>query len=541
LGVILHWHLEQETKLLLDVALNLGTIYGPDQLTETVEILLGKTRADLTTSWEELVKKGMISQFVFQWALKEPDETKKIISEFLAETGVTADKITDLLETKIREKPNKLNLLIKALGQINELERDKYITFSDGGWNSELGNLCDELVRDRIFFRYSSSSRKHSYRTFYVRTWPFDCEDIIKKIVFKHLNVEGLTDKEWQVLTLFLLARDLELDYPSVQRNTTLTDAELRETITKLKERGLIEEQYEKVNLMQRLKEPLFQYFGLTFYPKWKSTMISAMKQRIGESVSVLWLLLTGKCIYDSPKGEIRSEPVPCKSITRSDITEFEPRLSDLRKLGIILDFGNTIVVRADIIRELENWLRGSIKESLVFIAAGDYYLARRVLQDIFSKCSDYIKIQDPYIGEETFDIIEYIPRDLKIQLLTGLTLGEGEEPMRIRGRIERLRSERRGKFNVLFIGHRQSREAPFHDRFILTKNKGWQVGTSIKQVGGGKDTTISILSRNEKDEYIEPAFDRWWNLKENELEQKNLVKLDFEKWKEFLTADASG
>jgi hypothetical protein len=63
--------------------------------------------------------------------------------------------------------------------------------------------------------------------------------------------------------------------------------------------------------------------------------------------------------------------------------------------------------------------------------------------------------------------------------------------------------------------------------------DSGWQVGTSLKDVGKGKETTISEISKINKDEIVEPAFDRWWNAKKSELQSKNKEKIDYQEWKE--------
>ena len=119
----------------------------------------------------------------------------------------------------------------------------------------------------------------------------------------------------------------------------------------------------------------------------------------------------------------------------------------------------------------------------------------------------------------------------LKIKLLTGTRIGGGEEPDRIYQYIKRLKAEREAKVQVFFIGD-PSGTPPFHDRFIISKNRCWQIGTSLKQIGKGKDTTVSEISKLEKDEMIEPAFDRWWSAKKKDLEEKNLIKEDHKDWK---------
>jgi hypothetical protein len=321
-----------------------------------------------------------------------------------------------------------------------------------------------------------------------------------------------------------------------IKNNVNLTDPELRDLITNLKERGLVTEEYGKLVLPQGLKEPLTQYFKENFYQKLKSRIISQLKQRIGRSLTVLWIFSTAKVIHDLPFGEKRVEPFLLKTIDKTHLKDFEKQLPYIKDIGMLYDLGSDVVILGDVLRDVENWLKSSIKQSLIFIPARDYYLARSVFQDIFSRCQEYVKIQDPYLGEETFDLLEYIPEEMRVQFLTGVKLGEGEDPGRICQLIERLQAQRRGRFQILFIGDKITGDAPFHDRFIISKTNAWQIGTSLKQVGKGKDTTVVEISKNEKEETIEPAFDRWWNMKISELEQKSKVRMDFKEWKEYMT-----
>jgi len=529
--------LSLEAKILLDTMLNISDVYSPDYLLENVEILTEKSRNEALEVWNKMMQEGIVFQKDYRWLISQDcvEKIKEAIQEYLSENGIVADKVTSTIEEEIRRSPEKISIFVKLLERVYKSDNKKHIIFADGEWYSELGNLCEELVKKRMAFRSSSSSRKHSYRSFYLRTWPFDIEEIIGNIVLKHLNVEGLTDEEWGIISLLLLSRDLSLEYQVIKNNVNLTDPELRELVTNLKERGLVTEEHGKVVLLQGLKEPLTQYFKATSYQKFKSKIISQLKQRIGRSLSVLWIFTTAKVIYDLPYGEIKVEPILLKTISKTHLKEFESQLVNIKDIGILYDLGSDVVLLGDILRDVENWLKSSIKQSLIFIPARDYYLARSVFQDIFSKCQEYVKIQDPYLGEETFDLLEYIPEELRIQLLTGVKLGEGEEPARVCQRIERLQVQRKGRFQILFIGDKITGNAPFHDRFVISKTQGWQVGTSLKQVGKGKDTAVLEISKDQKEEIIEPAFDRWWNVKISELEQKNIVKINFKEWKDYL------
>ena len=50
-------------------------------------------------------------------------------------------------------------------------------------------------------------------------------------------------------------------------------------------------------------------------------------------------------------------------------------------------------------------------------------FLASNILREIFSKCEEYVKIQDPYIDEETFHVMQYVPPENRIELLTGIKI----------------------------------------------------------------------------------------------------------------------
>ena len=384
---------------------------------------------------------------------------------------------------------------------------------------------------NNIMFRVSSSSKKHDYRHFYLRVEPFDSTKIFREVVLKYLNVEGLTSEEWKVLQLLFFSTHLSLEYEIFKVNTDFTEFELREIVTNLKERGLIEEKYLRISLPQGLIEPLEQYFIANVYPKIRYDVSIQLKTKISRALSNLSIFMIVKRIYELPSGETKSGLLRYKFISKTEIEEYESFFSDMRDLNLILDFKDQILILGDIVKDIENWLKSSIKESLIFIPARDLFMARGVLQDIFSKCEEYVKIQDPYLGEETFDIFEYIPQNIMIKLLTGIETGRNEEPDRIYQRIERLKAERKPNFQVFFIGD-SAGSPPFHDRFIVSKNRCWQIGTSLKQIGKGKDSTVSEISKLEKDEMIEPAFDRWWNAKKNELANRKIIKMDHNEWK---------
>jgi hypothetical protein len=526
--------LTPDAKMLLDAALNLEPFNSPENVTETVEILTGKERGVLNEVWNKLVNSKVVIQKDYLWSIDQArkEEIEKIIEEDLEHAEITSYRVTSLIEEKIKTNPEKLSVYVKLLDEIYIQGSTRRVVFIDYEWKSDIVDLCEELLKERIAFRYSYNAKNLSFRYFYLRKKPFDVAKIINETVGKYLNVQGLGDEEWQVIFLLLLSHDLSHKYQTIKNNVIFSDAELREYITNLKERGFVKEEYEIITLLQDKRAPLTQYFKSNIYPKMQSKVVKRFKEKIGSSISVLWFYLSAMRIYYM-QGEERDKPISSKIIDRTQIKEFEQYLNDIKKLGVLYDFGDKILLLKDIVRYIEDWLKGSLKESLIIIPEGAYYLADSVLKDIFSKCQEYVKIQDPYLGEGTFNLLRHVDKELKLQVLTSIKSVDKEDLREILQRIDQFKAERGGNFQIFFIGDRNTGDAPFHDRYILSKDSGWQVGTSLKSVGKSKETTISVISSNDKDQLVEPAFDRWWNAKKSELESKNKEKIDYHEWKD--------
>ena len=526
--------------LIFDCMFNIKRSYDPWSILETLSVVLQKSKEDLEGRWNKLVEAGYIKKRDYYWVIDASLEPKirEVAEKFLRRKGITLESCMAEID-KEAEDQAKLVLLIKLAGQITEWEGEKYIAFIDYGWEGDLGRFCEELVKKRVMFRQSTSSRKHAYRRYYLRIWPFDAKDIIISIVNKRMNVEGLSKEEWDLLSLLLLSPNLKLKYETIRNNLhELTESELREIITRLRRRGMIDERYQEISLPEGLKEPFFQYFTTNIYPKVKQDIVNELKRRISRSIANLWIFAGIKRLAELPIGEERAQPVSIKLIKKDQIEDHQ-LLSDAKRLKLAIELDNEVLIYVDILREIENWLKSSIKEALIYVPAGDIFLASNILKDIFSKCEEYVKIQDPYIDEETFHILQYIPSEIKIKLLTGIKMGWKKEELdrvqRVCRWIERFKAERRGKFDVRFIGRDDTGEPPFHDRFIISKNRCWQVGTSLKQIGRGKDTVINELSKREKEEIIEPIFERWWNASLKELKSEGLTRLGFQEWREIL------
>lgn len=521
--------LGEPSAVILDCAMHMP-LYTFEDLKETLLLLRHQDTSTFEKEWERLTSLSVLVQKDGRWVVNDSFAgVKDAIQAYHVSQNISFDTLRDSLSKLLADKPDNTVMVIRAMGRVY----DKSIVFSDYDWDSNVIAFCDGLVRERILFRRSTSSRKHSYRNYYLRSSPFDCHKLLTDLILQQLNVSGLKENDWLLLAMLMLSQFQQVDYQHIGKNLQLTEVESREMINELKNRGLLEERVPTVSLQKALQGTLGQYFAVQVYPYIRTRRLESMKLRITKSISNLWLFTNVKRILELPVGLARNEPIPAKLVRKSEIKQFEDQFPDMCQIGLIFDLGDDVVILSDLVRDGENWLRGSIHKSLVLIPAHDPFMAKRILQDMFSKCEDYVKVQDPYLGEETFHVLEYLPKHLEVRLLTGLTLGIGEDTERLRQLIQRWKGER--KFRVAFIGDPTSGEAPFHDRFILSKNRCWSVGTSLKQLGVGKDSTIDEISKSDKDEIIEPAFGRWWTAKEKELAERGLIRLDFAGWLEFV------
>lgn len=520
-------------KMILDFLLNVPDTYAHEGIVETVELSAPELREIVWSEWDNLIDRGVVAKSDYN-IIVNPSvvaDVKLALEQHLSEKGINQESVANYLENQIKQNQGRLAIFANLMGKTYTSDNVERILFSDYDWSSELMSICDEFTKQGIAFKVSSSSRKHYYRSYYLRSWPFDSGQILRDTILRHLNVAGLGDEEWNILFLLLLGRDLQLRYEVLARNMNLTDPQLRELVTKLKDRGLLSESTGYIALLKGFGGPLSEYFKANIYPAFKGKVVEHLKQVIARSLSNLWLFTGTKRINELAIGDKRSTPVLSKLVEKSSIREFEPQFQDMTRFGLIFDLDDKILIIADIVKDIENWLRSSIYESIIFIPANDFYLARRVLQDLFSKCEEYVKIQDAYLGEETFNLLAYIPEEVKVQLLGGIKLGTGEDPNKVCQKIERFKSERKDNFEVCFVA-KPSGATPFHDRFIISKNRCWTTGTSLKQIGGEKDTALAEFSKDKGGEQIELAFDSLWFTDPDDLRKRGYIKLDLEGWK---------
>lgn len=146
-----------------------------------------------------------------------------------------------------------------------------------------------------------------------------------------------------------------------------------------------------------------------------------------------------------------------------------------------------------------------SVKEMIIL--PGESFSGSLRLKEMLQSVRGYAKIIDPYIDDTTLEILFEIPEDVLIRLLTEHTGGEGKEK-RFRRACQKFIIER-PRYQT-----RKCEPGLIHDRFILTKTRGWTVGSSLKDIGK-KMSMIKEISIESKIEAERKFEELWRNAKD--------------------------
>lgn len=437
---------------------------------------------------------------------------------------VQKEKLLQMAEGNDRE-------VLKLLELKTSYEGSKtYLVISDYYFDQLARNFCEKLLDINMVFKATYSSRKHYYESYYLRKIPVNVESELQNYVLSRVNIEDLRlDVEWCILLLPMFIEppitiaDVEIIFPS------LTHGEVLELLKRLEEKKALTISGDKISIPKAVRDIIKTNFLLKNYAAFESLMIEQLRKREAESVSNLYLLGAVKRMLISCDVKIDG---PFAIIQRSSATNIS--LIDLKeasKLGIVFLTENQIIVAKKVLDELESILKSKIFEKVIRIPANDIYTAIITWKKIFGEeCKNYIKIQDEYVNEETLRILQsYSPPQTDITILTSIEGARKLDIEEMKRIINELKSSGR-KLELYFIGDNAGK-APFHFRYIISKDVCYSISTSIKQVGKLKDADLLPITKEEKEGLIEPAFDYWVGLPINKLKEKGISRMKIEEW----------
>ena len=129
-------------------------------------------------------------------------------------------------------------------------------------------------------------------------------------------------------------------------------------------------------------------------------------------------------------------------------------------------------------------------------------FTARAELRNILKSLKGYVKIIDPFVDVETLEVLMDIPPTIPIKVLTA-NMGGKSKGRRFLKECGLFKTER-PTFEL-----RKCEPKLIHDRFIVDENLGWNIGSSLKDIGN-KMSTINRLSSESKIE-TEKMFNEIW------------------------------
>lgn len=141
---------------------------------------------------------------------------------------------------------------------------------------------------------------------------------------------------------------------------------------------------------------------------------------------------------------------------------------------------------------------------SEVVVPHGKPLTGKIELKKILGSAQGYVKIIDSYVSDATLELLLAVPEKIPIKLLTENIGGKKR-----RGSF--LRTCKQFKVERPSFEIRKCEKGKLHDRLILTEERGWIVGQSLKDFGK-KHSTIKELSKKGKKEN-EEIFNQYWAL----------------------------
>jgi len=177
--------------------------------------------------------------------------------------------------------------------------------------------------------------------------------------------------------------------------------------------------------------------------------------------------------------------------------TRIRGTISALRAIA-----SKNLILNKDIPEYIEKIKLKKDESKEIIILPEKPFTGQRTLVKIIKNAEGYVWVMDSYVDEKTLDLLHNAPNMISIRLLTCFT-GGADKMRRFLRACKNLKVEH-PEFEI-----RKCDSNLFHDRFILTGNKGWAVGTSLKDTGK-KLTMITEMSR-ETSKLMRAHFEEIW------------------------------
>lgn len=219
-----------------------------------------------------------------------------------------------------------------------------------------------------------------------------------------------------------------------------------------------------------------------------------------------------------------------CENVIRR-YAQSEEKLHHLRRMF------DALLVGTELVSAITDKLSSDLRRNRMSVTDESSLIVRRgqqssvlqfIRQWLQNNTGSVVKIMDPYFGPNELQIVKWImgiSRDCSVQVITGQRHNSSFEPLAstYREKWRQMSDEEPPPTEIVVVGNRENKEAPFHDRYIISNGKGLRLGTSLNSIGVTKDSEVSELdSPLEK----EALMDRYF-LKQEKM--AGLTRLDYQ------------
>jgi hypothetical protein len=133
-----------------------------------------------------------------------------------------------------------------------------------------------------------------------------------------------------------------------------------------------------------------------------------------------------------------------------------------------------------------------------------------RLLHILEDLSVDYLKIVDPYFFPSELELLNDLPNDIEIKIITyAVTQKSFADKLKLfKAKLKDIRKIRMADISVKLIKFQNRDQTPLHDRAIFSKDWGLSLSNSLSQIGLNHDVIVRRVFNTER-EVID--FDDFW------------------------------
>jgi len=150
----------------------------------------------------------------------------------------------------------------------------------------------------------------------------------------------------------------------------------------------------------------------------------------------------------------------------------------------------------------------------------------------MIDELDEFVFIVDSYTKKEDLELVKIIMEvksDIEIDILGSLDGQKSNIEEEYKNYWKKISDETPPFVNITFCWNSEDiNSMPIHDRWIITKNGGLRIGTSINSLGCKKESEISVMQPNESLNILEHTVKDYVNKRKRELNKQRLSYKSF-------------